>query len=603
MDFRTKTLFSYVLFASFITVSCGYPQQSRFQMAFLPAAPTAAMPELEAPPVPPEPNLYLKDVPPFLIAATKVPEKTRFDANVQRAEQAFQRGQRLYQAKDIEGARTEFDNAIDWMLEASARAPSDRDDLDRRLEEMVDRIHYFDLAGMGASAEVEEGRFEKAPLEDILQMTFPVDPKIKDRVLDQVKATVSKLPLSVNDAVLGYINYFSNHGHATIVGGTERSGRYRAMILRILDEEGVPQELLHLAQAESGFIPRAVSRAAAGGMWQFLTSRGQEYGLKQTPGTDDRMDPEKATRAAAHHLHDLYSEFGDWYLAIAAYNCGPMAVERAVERTGYADFWELRNRGVLPTETTNYVPIILAMTIMEKNARDYGLDGLTLDPPLEYDTIETLGPTSLTLIADITETPLPELSALNPAVLKGMVPEHYPLHVPKGTGNQLIAGLRLVPANHGDTWRMHTVAPGESLAAIGKKYSVLPASIVTANNLNSAEPQEGDRLMIPLAVRPQAPVASAVAHSAAVRHTAPAGPHPAAHGAVASRTAPAPSAHPAAHTAASNRPAAAPSAHTATHAAPSGAHVAAAKAPAKKNTAAAKPPQKPSVLVANVSNQ
>ena len=138
------------------------------------------------------------------------------------------------------------------------------------------------------------------------------------------------------------------------------------MIQRVLDEEGVPQELIHLAQAESGFIPRAVSRKAAGGMWQFLAWRGQQYGLMQTKYTDDRMDPEMATRAAAHHLHDLYNEFGDWYLAIAAYNCGPGNVEKAVERTGYADFWELRSHGLLPAETTNYVPIILAMTIIEE---------------------------------------------------------------------------------------------------------------------------------------------------------------------------------------------------------------------------------------------
>src|SRR4029079_14888862 len=134
--------------------------------------------------------------------------------------------------------------------------------------------------------------------------------------------------------------------------------------------------------------------------------------------TDDRMDPEMATRAAARHLRDLYKEFGDWYLAIAAYNCGPGVVERAVERTGYADFWELRFRGVLPAETTNYVPIILAMTIMEKNAADYGIEGIQLDPALEYDTIELTAPTSLSLVSDITDTPLPQLAALNPAVLR-----------------------------------------------------------------------------------------------------------------------------------------------------------------------------------------
>src|SRR5262249_41775985 len=147
-------------------------------------------------------------------------------------------------------------------------------------------------------------------------------------------------------------------------------------------------EIIHLAQAESGFIPRAVSRARATGMWQFMGWRGNQYGLLQTPYLDDRLDPEKATRAAARHLRDLYAEFGDWYLAIAAYNCGPGNVEKAVERTGYADFWMLRERGALPVETTNYVPIILAMTIMAKNSSEYGLEGLAYDAPLEYDTMD-----------------------------------------------------------------------------------------------------------------------------------------------------------------------------------------------------------------------
>ena len=137
--------------------------------------------------------------------------------------------------------------------------------------------------------------------------------------------------------------------------------------------------------------------------------RGNQYGLMQTPYSDDRLDPEKATRAAAHHLHDLYNEFDDWYLAIAAYNCGPGRIEKAVERTGYADFWELRARGALPTETTNYVPIILAMTIMSKNAPEYGLDQIAPDAAVEYDTIVTVRPPISRLIGDLTDTPVRSL--------------------------------------------------------------------------------------------------------------------------------------------------------------------------------------------------
>ena len=508
MDARNQTLCSCSLAAvALLSAGCGVTQQSRFQNSFLPPAiySTSDSTDPETPVVATQPNLYLKDAPAFLISPmTLPPPKTRGDAVVQQAERRFESGKRFYQANDIVHARQDFDRAIDLMLEASDQNPADRLEYQRRMEEMVDSIHRFDLAGMGAAAPPQEGKFEKAPLEDILQLTFPVDPKLKDRVREQVAATVSQLPLSTTDAVLGYIHYFSNRGHKTLVAATQRSGRYRPMIQRILDEEGVPQELIHLAQAESGFIPRAVSRMAAGGMWQFLKWRGNEYGLAQSPFTDDRMDPEKATRAAARHLRDLYKEFGDWYLAIAAYNCGPGVVEKAVERTGYADFWELRSRGVLPAETTNYVPIILAMTIMEKNPVEYGLDNLQLDPPLEYDTVETSSPTSLALIADVADRSVAEIASLNPSVLRSTAPAGYPLHVPKGAGMQVAAALQLVPAERRASWRMHRVENGETLADIGKRFGVTAATIMAVNHLQARDAAEGDRLLIPSAARPEA---------------------------------------------------------------------------------------------------
>jgi membrane-bound lytic murein transglycosylase D len=274
----------------------------------------------------------------------------------------------------------------------------------------------------------------------------------------------------------------------------------------VLDEEGVPPELIHLAQAESGFMPRAMSRAAAGGMWQFLSDRGRQYGLNRTAYIDERMDPEKATRAAARHLRDLFDEFGDWYLAIAAYNCGPGNVEKAVERTGYADFWELRRRGTLPAETTNYVPIIVAMAIMQKNAAEYGIDEVQPDPPLEYDTVEIAAPTSLALISDVTDTPLPELLDLNPALLKNVAPAGYALHAPKGAGNQLMTALQLIPEDRRDSWRMHRVSAGETVPSIAKQYGTDAESVMAVNKLESSDAQEGDRLLIPAASRPEASV-------------------------------------------------------------------------------------------------
>ena len=227
-----------------------------------------------------------------------------------------------------------------------------------------------------------------------------------------------------------------------------------------------------------------------------------------------------ATRAAAHHLHDLYSEFGDWYLAIAAYNCGPVVVEGAVARTGYADFWELRSRGVLPAETTNYVPIILAMTIMEKNAAEYSLDGIQMDPPLDYDSVELSAKTSFALVSDITEIPPSELAALNPAVLKSAAPAGYSLHVPKGSGTQLMAALQIVPPDRRDAWRMHLVGDSETLADIAKRYAVTPSSIASTNNLSSPQAEAGDRLLIPAAPRAEPPAKRPAVHTAVHRRPA-----------------------------------------------------------------------------------
>jgi membrane-bound lytic murein transglycosylase D len=518
---RPKTFGGFwVLTAAVLTGGCSFTTRTaKVHQPFVTPAGRAAAPALM--PQPPEisASSTVFEITPVLRASFQFSEERRAsEALIQQANLKLQRGRRLYQASEISNARLEFDEAIDLMLAASRQDPGDRQEFGRKLDDMVDTIHRFDLAGLGASEATEDGKFDQAPLEDILKMTFPVDPRLKAKVREQVAATASQLPLTVNDTVLGYINYFSNRGHRTVVSAIQRAGRYRPMIQRILDEEGLPQELIHLAQAESGFYPRAMSSMAAGGMWQFVRFRGNEYGLKQTPYTDDRMDPEKATRAAAHHLHDLYSEFGDWYLALAAYNCGPMVVEKAVERTGYADFWELRSRGVLPAETTNYVPIILAMTIMEKNAAEYGLDGIQPDPPLEYDTVEIAAKTSMALVSDMTDTPLAELADLNPAILRSMVPPDYQLHVPKGTGNQLMVGLELIPPEHRDAWRMHRLGAGETLADLGKRYGVALNSLVAANNLPSPEANEGDRLIVPAAVRAE-PAARRPASQATVRRT------------------------------------------------------------------------------------
>ena len=501
--------------------ACGTTQQQqRFQNAFLPPPPRPAAFDLNAtePPVV-APNAYLNELPSAVATTPHLsPNATHSDQLIEKAQQRFQQGKKYYQVKDAEGARREFDTAIDLMLEASDN-PADRQAYESKLEEMVETVHRYDLTGLGSAARVDEPQYEKAPFEDILQLTFPVDPKLKAKVREQVQATVSQLPLTVNDAVLGYIHYFSGRGKNTLIAGLRRAGRYRPLIQRILDEEGLPQELIHLAQAESGFLPRALSKKAAAGMWQFVAWRGREYGLNQSKISDDRLDPEKATRAAARHLRDLYHKFGDWYLAIAAYDCGPGTIDRAVERTGYADFFELRNRRVLPVETTNYVPIILAMTIMSKNAAEYGIENITPDPALEYDSVEMTSPAHIALISDMTNTPVAELQALNPALLRGLAPAGYVLHVPKGSGSYLLAALQMVPAERRASWRMHTVENGETLVTIGKRYRTPAGTIAAINKMESVTPTVGDRLLIPASYHENAPARVTVARHSRTRHT------------------------------------------------------------------------------------
>ena len=490
-----------------------YPQQSGIQTSFLPAILRA-----------PETTGALADVidtehVPYITEVTRENQGTSVfrpsssDILIQQAEEKFRSGSRLYLNGDFDHARSDFDGAVGLMLRASD-APTNRTLFEHTLEEMVDAINRYDLTGMGAAETDQVPGFDKSPIDDILQMTFPVDPRIKDKVVTQLKTTSSVLPLISNDAVLGYENYFSGRGHKTIENGLIRAGKYDAMITKIFAEEGIPPELIRLAQAESGFMPRAVSVAAAKGMWQFVKFRGNQYGLMQTAWTDDRLDPEKATRAAAHHLHDLFNEFHDWYLAMAAYNCGPGVIEKAVERTGYADFWELRARKVIPAETANYVPIILAMTIVAKNAPEYGIYDITPERAVEYETLKLDATVNLGLISDLTETPIPELQQLNPALLRGTAPEGYDLHVPKGLLEDVRAGLNAVPAASRAAARLHKVEPGETLAAIATHYKSAPAVIAGANGLGKgADLAAGDRLIIPAAYRdaPPKPLRVAVA--------------------------------------------------------------------------------------------
>lgn len=490
----------------------------------------------EAVPDPPrlDSDLYANEAPSISTALPLVqaPKPSDADFLLKTANDHFNAGKAAYQEGRFDDARREFDRALAVLLAAPDNAP-DRTRLDRRLEDLVDSIYRYD-ADQFAATQPDQVSYDKAPLDSILEMTFPVDPSLKNKVSEQVTATTSQLPLEESDAVIGAINFFSTErGKKIIAAGLKRQGRYKTMIERILAEEGLPQELIFVAQAESGFLPRAMSNKLCVGLWQFAKFRGNEYGLHQTPATDDRMDPEKATRAAAKHLHDLYSHFGDWYLALAAYDCGPGCVDHAVARTGYADFWELRRRNVLPKETANYVPVILAMTIMAKNAAAYGLDDLDVDRPVETDTIELQSPTNIGLIADAVDRPVSELKELNPALIRTVAPAGYSMHVPKGTLPEVQAAFSVVPRNKRDAWRLHRVESGETFAALAKRFKTSSATLAEINN--DELPEAGGFVAVPIAYPGDRVPVHTAAHRPAKRTASTS--HPAATKVAANKTA------------------------------------------------------------------
>jgi membrane-bound lytic murein transglycosylase D len=433
---------------------------------------------------------------------------------IARVEKEYQAGQDNYQAGHLEAAKLNFDSAFNQLLGNGFDLKSD-DRLEQELDRILDGINGLEVAALQQGDGFAEQKSEPAPIDEANELTPTVDQNVKAKAEAELKSTHSDLPLVMTDQVAGYINYFSNRGRGTLEHALARSGRYEDMIHRVLREQGVPQELIYLAQAESGFHPLAVSRAGARGMWQFMGSRAKGYGLERNWWVDDRQDPEKATRAAAHHLKDLYNEFGDWYLAMAAYNSGPGTVQSAVKRTGYADFWELYRRNVLPKETRNYVPIIVAVTIMAKNPAQYGLDSIVKDKPIPYDTVKIDYPIDLRLAAECVDATAEDLSDLNPSLLRMTTPKdsEFELHLPAGTADKFEVAVASIPADKRVSWRYHKVQAGETLASIARTYHTTPRSIAEANDLNERRSNDGlnlnaiapeTRLIIPIAPSKQA---------------------------------------------------------------------------------------------------
>lgn len=419
---------------------------------------------------------------------------------IAQVEKAYSAGAADYRQGKLPEAKVEFDHAVDLMLTSGIDIKSDpqlQDEFDR----IVDAVNSLEMEAL------KEGngfapKVEPSPADVASDVTFAVDPNIVARARTDLATTKSDLPLMVNDYVAAFINFFANtqRGHNTLLHSFERAGRYRTMIQRVMAEEGVPQDLIYLAVAESGFQPRALNaRSGAGGMWQFMPHG--EYGLTRNGYIDERFDPEKSTRAYARYMKFLYDQLGDWYLAMAAYDWGAGNVQRAVQKTGYADFWELYKRNNLPGETKNYVPEILAAIIIANHPKQYGFDEITLDPPVINDTVTINYSVDLRLVSDLVEAPVDELMALNPSLLRFNTPPDtaFDLHLPAGTSALFEQRIAEIPENKRDFWRYHRVTPDDTLASVARTYHVQLSELAAANQLGEKDSLDGvDALIVPV---------------------------------------------------------------------------------------------------------
>jgi len=434
------------------------------------------------------------------------------DVLVVQIQSQLDKGQQLFNAGNSEAAREEWNRAGNRLLASGFSV-----ERDPRLRALFDKLAEAMGAFETKEAPVEEAAdqqenqeesddLEPAPIEEIASLSLPAsDPRLAHAAEQELIAVPHDVPLTVNDSVLAYLSVFeTRRGRAIVETGLRRAGLYQDMIRQTLKEEGVPQDLMYLAQAESAFQPQAVSRAGARGIWQFMPYTGEEYGLQRTAWEDDRNDPVKSTRAAARHFRDLYQVLGDWYLVMAAYNSGPLNVARAVEHTGYADFWELQKRDALPGETRNYVPIILAMTLIAKDPARYGIK-VSPEPPLQTDSVQPGHSISLQLVADATDSSVESLRMLNPSLLRAVTPDDpgFQLHVPAGTAERFQAAIAAVPADKWLSWREHRMEQGETLDSVARRYHVTLASLSSANHLAEDDPPApGALVVIPTAPPP-----------------------------------------------------------------------------------------------------
>jgi membrane-bound lytic murein transglycosylase D len=427
------------------------------------------------------------------------------------SERHFANGERELKLGHLDQARAEFDRALEVLLESPYGARSDsriREHFDR----LVDRINAHEMVALAQGDGFTEKKYEAASIDQLLEIaTFEkpaaTAPALQDTVRADLEASAHDIPIPLNQRVLSYVELFQGRLREFIQDGMQRGAPYLPMIQNVFRAEGLPLDLAYVPLIESAFKPNALSRAKAKGVWQFMKGTALEHGLKTDWYIDERSDPEKATQAAAKYLKKLHTVFdGDWHLALASYNGGPSRVQKALRRTGRDDFWSLTANAsrVLPRETREYVPMILAAIIIARNPVQYGFNiNILAAEPIAYDKVALPRAVDLRRVAEWTGASIDEIQALNPELRRWTTPVKYPdyeIKVPVGTAASLRQRLGEAAPDDFTALNWYTVRRGETLATIARKLKVARADLAEANNLaTKSRVRPGQSLVIPRA--------------------------------------------------------------------------------------------------------